>query len=114
MSNEDSLLRRHHELFAEDEEPFTEDWAIDYFEKYSDELNIEHSGETDSGSCSSGDEAEYIYSQHYGDEAFYWIATSTGGPQGPFTTLGDAISALGYDPKSFEVNGGYPDTDPDL
>ncbi|MDA9337468.1 hypothetical protein N9Q98_00015 [bacterium] len=103
MSNKDSLLRRHHELFAE-EEPFTDDWAIDYFEKYSDRLDIEHSGETDSGNFSSGDEVEYIYSQRHEDEVFYWIATSSGGPQGPFPEIDAAISALGYDPKTFEVS----------
>ena len=104
MNKEESLLKRHHELFAEDEEPFNEDWAIDYFEKYSDELDIEHSGETDSGNSSSGDDAEYIYSQRAGDEIFYWIATSTGGPQGPYSNVDDAISALGYDPKAFEMS----------
>ncbi|MDF1853582.1 MAG: hypothetical protein P1U85_22290 [Verrucomicrobiales bacterium] len=103
MSEENQLLRRHHELFAEDGEPFSEDWAIDYFEKYSDRLDIEHSGETDSGNFASGDEAEYIYSQRHEDERFYWIVTSTGGPQGPFSELNAAISALGYDPKTFEI-----------
>ena len=103
MLNKHSLLRRHHELFAEDKEPFTEDWAIDYFEKYSDRLDIEHSGETDSGNSSSGDDAEYIYSQRHDSENFYWISTSAGGPQGPYTNLDDAISALGYDPKTFEM-----------
>ena len=104
MSETNQLLRRHHELFAEDGEPLTEDWAIDYFEKYSDCLDIEHSGEGNSGNFSSGDESECIYSQRSGDEWFYWIATSSGGPQGPFSELADAISALGYDPKTFELS----------
>jgi len=104
MNNEDTLLRRHHELFAEDNEPFTDDWAIDYFEKYSDYLDIEHSGETGSGNFSSGDEAEYIYSQVMDDETIYWIVTSTGGPQGLFAKVDDAISAFGYKPKTFEMS----------
>lgn len=104
MSNEETLLRRHHELFAEDDEPFTEDWASNYFDKYSDRLDIEHSGETVSDNFSSGDNAEYIYSQRHEDEWFYWIATSAGGPQGLFASLDDAIYALGYDPKSFEMS----------
>jgi hypothetical protein len=104
MSNDQSLLRRHHELFAEDGEPFGEDWAMEYFEKYSDRLDVEHCGETHSGNSSSGDEREIIYSQRKGGEIFYWVATSTGGPQGPFAGLNDAISALGYDPKAFEMS----------
>lgn len=102
--NEDTLLRRHHELFAEDDEPFTDDWAIDYFEKYSEQLDIEYSGETDSANFSSGDDAEYIFSESVDGETFYWIATSTGGPQGPFANPDGAISALGYDPKTFEMS----------
>ena len=104
MNDANSLLRRHHELFAEDGEPFGEDWAMEYFEKYLDRLDIEHCGETGAGNSSSGDEREIIYSQRDGAEIFYWVATSTGGPQGPFADLDDAISALGYDPESFEMN----------
>jgi len=104
MSNQDSLLCRHHELFAEDDEPFSEDWAIDYFEKYLDRLDIVHQGVAGSGNFSSGDEAECIYSQSHENEVFYWIATSSGGPEGPFAKLNDAISALGYDPESFEMS----------
>ena len=103
MINKDSLLRRHHELFAEDGEPFTEDWAIHYFEKYRDALDIEYRGETHSGNFSSGEEAERIYSQRYEEEVFFWIETSTRGPKGPFTGLDDAISALGYNPKTFKM-----------
>jgi len=104
MNDANALLRRHHELFAEDGEPFSEDWAIEYFENYLDRLDVEHSGITDAGNSSSGDEREMIYSQRNGAEIFYWVATSTGGPQGPFARLDDAISALGYDPKSFEMS----------
>jgi hypothetical protein len=104
MNDENSLLRRHHELFAEDGELFGEDWAMEYFEKYSGRLDVEHSGETSSGNSSSGDEREIIYAQRNGAEIFYWVATSTGGPQGPFAGLDDAISALGYDPESFEMS----------
>ena len=53
MNDANSLLRRHHELFAEDGEPFGEDWAIEYFENYLDRLDVEHSGKTDAGNSSS-------------------------------------------------------------
>tara|TARA_R110002096_G_scaffold233047_3_gene423013 strand:+ start:409 stop:726 length:318 start_codon:yes stop_codon:yes gene_type:complete len=104
MNRADTLIRRHHKLFAEDDEPFTGDWAIDYFEKYSDRLDIEHSGETDSDNPALGDDAEDIYSQQMEGETFYWIAASTGGPQGPFAKLDEAIAALGYDPRTFELS----------
>jgi hypothetical protein len=104
MDEHTALLRRHHELFADENEPFTENWANDYFWKYKQRMDIEYHGETDSNNPACGDEAEYIYSEDNG-EKFYWICTSTGGPKGPFTDIDEAISALGYDPKTFEF---YP------
>jgi hypothetical protein len=96
-------LRRHHAAFAANGEPFDEDWHHQYFENYSDDLDVEYSGETNSDNYASGDESETIYSQKHQDEQFFWICTSSGGFQGPYNNIDQAISALGYDPEKFDL-----------
>ena len=82
---------------------FSADWAIDYYERHGSDLDIEFSSESDSDNPGSGADGEQIRSQRWEEETFYWVCTSTGGPEGPFMTYGEAVCALGYDPSNFKL-----------
>jgi len=104
MDDDEKVMRRHHELFAGKDTPYSPDWAFLYFERRGRDMGVVYSGETDSENFASGDDAEKIFSESAGGETFYWAGSSTSGGMGPFATLEEAIRALGYDPETFELS----------
>ena len=104
-----SILKRHFEIYGEEKDKFSDDWALNYFERsgVEDDMNLEYRNETDSGNFSCGDEAELIYSQMIDDLKIYWIQTSSGGASGPFLKANEAIEALGYSPRVLKRRKGW-------
>jgi hypothetical protein len=96
--------------YADEGDIYGDEWFDIFFENASENgcpvrIDLEWAYDTDSCNFSSGDDGERIYSLSDNSFRAFWIATSAGGVQGPFSDYDGAVTALGYDPESFSEFG---------
>lgn len=98
----DEFRKAYFEQYSEEGDVLDDAWFQNYFDSSSDWLEVEARG---------NDEGFVVYSDPESDIGGYWATTSGGVIEGPFQTMAEVATALGYSPRNFPPDAADADED---
>lgn len=100
----DEFRKAYFDQYSEEGDVLNDAWFQSYFDSSSDWLEVEARG---------NDEGFVVYSDPESDIGGYWATTSGGVIEGPFQTMAEVATALGYSPRNFPPDAADADADED-
>lgn len=98
----DEFRKAYFDQYSEEGDVLNDAWFQSYFDSSSDWLEVEARG---------NDEGFVVYSDPESDIGGYWATTSGGVIEGPFQTMAEVATALGYSPRNFPPDAADADED---
>lgn len=98
----DEFRKAYFEQYSEEGDVCDDAWFQNYFESSTDWLEVEARG---------NDEGFVVYSDPESDIGGYWATSSGGVIEGPFQTMAEVATALGYSPRNFPPDASDADED---